>query len=282
LSDDDWTVVMVRHVIEALGKTRVVIEDGKVVEVGEPLVRYCPLFAKHRGIKEITPELVRENIEFRIKDFGMCTSQRRMRMRDFLSFGVSELMGMALAKKMIDCAVVVCDGAGTVVVDDPLLVQGIGGRVSGILETDPIPEVVDAIGRDRVLDPSMGTIDQYEGVILARELGYLRVGVSVATAVDAERIRHELGSSAIIFAVHTTLVSEEDARSFFEHCDIVTACASRNVRAEASRRDIMQVGNKVPIYAVTEMGRSLLQARLEQIAVPPKGDGPEDPPVPLV
>jgi hypothetical protein len=38
----------------------------------------------------------------------------------------------------------------------------------------------------------------------------------------------------------------------------------------------------VPIYAVTEMGRSLLQARLEQISVPPKGEGPEDPPVPLV
>jgi putative methanogenesis marker protein 8 len=273
---------MVRHVIEALGKTRVVIEDGKVVEVGEPLVRYCPLFAKHRGIKEITPEVVRENIEFRIKDFGMCTSQRRMRMRDFLSFGVSEIMGMALAKKILDCAVVVCDGAGTAVVDDPLLVQGIGGRVSGITETDPIPEVVEAIGRERVLDPSKGTIDQYEGVLLARELGYLRVGVSVAKAEDAQRIRHEIGSSAVIFAVHTTLVSEEDARSFFEHCDIITACASRNVRAEASRRDVMQVGNKVPIYAVTEMGRSLLQARLEQISVPPKGEGPEDPPVPLV
>ena len=90
---------MARHVIEALGKTRVVVEDGKVVEVGEPMVRYCPLFAKHRGIIEITPDVVRENIEFRIKDFGMCTAHRRMRMRDFLSFGVSELLGMALSKK---------------------------------------------------------------------------------------------------------------------------------------------------------------------------------------
>ena len=39
-----------RHVIEAMGKTKVVIEDGKVVSVGKPAVIYCPLFMKHRGI----------------------------------------------------------------------------------------------------------------------------------------------------------------------------------------------------------------------------------------
>jgi putative methanogenesis marker protein 8 len=273
---------MARHVLEALGKTRVVVENGKVVEVGEPVVRYCPLFAKHRGIDEITPDVVRDNIEFRIKDFGMCTAHRRMRMRDFLSFGVSELLGMALSKKMLDCAVLVCEGAGTVVVEDPELVQGIGGRVSGILETDPIPEVMDAIGREKVLDPISARIDQYEGVQLARALGYVRVGVSVATAWDAERIRHELGSSALIFAVHTTLVSEEEARSFFDHCDIVTACASRNVRAEASKREVMKVGNKVPIYAVTEAGKALLRTRLEQIGATDRSEGREDPPVPLV
>ena len=50
---------MARHVLEALGKTRVVVEDGKVVEVGEPVVRYCPLFAKHRGINEITTDVVK-------------------------------------------------------------------------------------------------------------------------------------------------------------------------------------------------------------------------------
>jgi hypothetical protein len=66
---------MSRHVIEALGKTRVVIEDGKVIEVGEPMVKYCPLFYKHRGIEEITPEIVRKNVEFRIKDFGMCSPE---------------------------------------------------------------------------------------------------------------------------------------------------------------------------------------------------------------
>jgi len=44
-----------RHIIEALGKAKVIIEDGKVIYVGEPEVTYCPLFAKQRGIKGGTP-----------------------------------------------------------------------------------------------------------------------------------------------------------------------------------------------------------------------------------
>ena len=80
------------HVIEALGKTRVIIRNGIVVEVGEPKIDYCPIFDKYRGIKKLTRENVKENIEFRIKDFGMCTENRTLRMRDFLSFGVSETL----------------------------------------------------------------------------------------------------------------------------------------------------------------------------------------------
>ena len=42
--------LMGRHVMEALGKSRVVMEDVKVVSVSEPKVKYCPLFKKYRGI----------------------------------------------------------------------------------------------------------------------------------------------------------------------------------------------------------------------------------------
>ena len=113
------------------GHGRVVVEDGKVVDVSEPRVEFCPLFSKHRGIEKLTKENVRQNVEFRIKDFGMFTERREMRMKDFLSFGVSELMSMCVSKGMLDCAVIVCDGAGTAIVDDPELIQGIGGRISG-------------------------------------------------------------------------------------------------------------------------------------------------------
>ena len=43
------------HIMEMVGKTRVVVKDGKVVEVGEPEVEWCPLFAKLRGVQDITP-----------------------------------------------------------------------------------------------------------------------------------------------------------------------------------------------------------------------------------
>ena len=50
------------HIMEMVGKTRVVVKDGKVVEVGEPEVEWCPLFAKLRGVQNITPEEVKKNM----------------------------------------------------------------------------------------------------------------------------------------------------------------------------------------------------------------------------
>ncbi len=272
---------MDRHVIEALGKTRVVIRDGKVVEVGVPEVEYCPLFAKVRNIHVITPDVVRENVEFRIKDFGMCTSNRQLRMRDFLSFGVSELMGMAVSKGMLDCAVIVCEGAGTVVVSEPDLIQGIGGRVSGLVETTPIPEIIDAIGRDMVLDARSAKIDQFAGTMLAFVRGFKRVGVSVATASDARRIREEFGQRVAIFAVHTSGRTAGEAEEFFDTCDIVTACASSAVRSRAKERALLQVGNKVPVYAASLWGEQLLKTRLEMMGRP-NVTSPEEPPRPLI
>jgi putative methanogenesis marker protein 8 len=272
---------MDRHVMEALGKARVVIKDGKVVEVSMPEVEYCPLFAKVRNIHHLTPETVKENIEFRIKDFGMCTPKRQLRMKDYLSFGVSELLGMAVSKGLLDAAVIVCEGAGTVVVSDPELIQGIGGRVSGIIETSPIPEIIKAIGKENVLDPQQARINQMDGVRLAFVRGYKRVGVSVASGADARRIREEFGQRVAIFAVHTSGRGKEDAETFFDNCDIVTACASSTVREKAKERALLQVGNKVPIYAASLWGEMLLKTRLEQIKHP-NVTSPEDPPRPLI
>ena len=72
--------------------SKVTIEDGKVINVTEPKVKYCPLFKKHRGIDELNCESVRKNAEFRIERFGMCNDNRDTRMKDFLSFGVSEML----------------------------------------------------------------------------------------------------------------------------------------------------------------------------------------------
>ena len=100
---------MTRHVMEMLGMSKVTIEDGKVIDVTEPKVKYCPLFKKHRGIDELNCESVRKNAEFRIERFGMCNDNRDTRMKDFLSFGVSEMLSLALTEHLIDAAVIAAD-----------------------------------------------------------------------------------------------------------------------------------------------------------------------------
>ncbi|MFA5311806.1 MAG: methanogenesis marker 8 protein [Methanomassiliicoccales archaeon] len=272
---------MGRHVIEALGKTRVVIEDGKVIEVGEPQIKYCPLFAKKQGIEEITPEIVRENVEFRIRDFGMCTPERQLRMKDFLSFGVSELIGTAISTDMLDCAVIVCEGAGTVVVTDPELVQGIGGRVSGLVSTTLMPEIIDKLGHDRVLSTEECVIDQVKGTKLAQDLGYCRIGVTICFAEDATRIRQSFGQTVALFAVHTTGRTSEEAEEIFRQCDIVTGCASKTIRTVARSKALFQVGSKVPVYAASLWGKMLLEKRLEMTKIK-NVTSPEEPPRPLI
>ena len=119
---------MSEHIIEALGLSKVTIKDGKVVDVTEPEITYCPLFDHHKGIKKLTKEEIAKNMQFRIDDFGMCTPQRVLRMKDFLNFGISEIMSTLLEKNEIDSVVMVLEGCGTLIVNEPELVQGIGGK----------------------------------------------------------------------------------------------------------------------------------------------------------
>ena len=271
---------MTRHVMEALGKARVVIEDGKVVEIGEPKVKYCPLFKKYRNIDEFNDVTIRENMEYRIAHFGMCTSSREIRMNDFLSFGISELLSMAIAKKMINAAVIAADGTGTCVLDDPEVVQGLGGRISGIVETEPIPEVIDGIGRERILEPETTEIDQFAGVSKAFSMRYGKVGVTITNADDAVAIRDAFGGNVMILAVHTTGTSFEDAERLFDSCDVITACASEAIRDVAQRRALLQAGTKVPVYASSEIGKEIILAKLNELGKAPS-TSEDDRPRPL-
>ena len=144
-----------RHVMEALGKTRVVVENGKVIEVNEPMTEYCPIFDKVRGIKKFTSQSAKENIEFRIKDFGLFTKDRAIEMEIFVGFGASETFMTGLRRGLIDTSVTACDGAGTVITSNPKLAQGMGSRISGLVETTPIPKLIERIQEvgGIVLDP---------------------------------------------------------------------------------------------------------------------------------
>jgi len=260
---------MDEHVMEAMGRAKIIIRDGKVVKVEEPLIDYCPLFHKYRRIEKLTPQVIKENMEFRIDDFGMCTSERKMKMADFLSFGISETLGTLLDENIIDCAVIVCEGCGTVIVEDPELVQGIGGRISGIISTSPINEVINILGIDKVLNPENAQINQVNGVIKAISDGYTKIGVTVASAEDARKIR-EIESEnkdvkIYIFTVHTTGLSSEDAKALFEDADVITACASLQIRKIAEIKDVFSVGASIPIYAASEDGKKFLKMRIEKI-----------------
>lgn len=277
---------MSKHIIEALGLSRITIENGKVVDVTEPQVEYCPLFHHHRGIEKLTKEVIGENIQFRIDDFGMCTPERQLRMKDFLSFGISEIMCTLLEKNEIDCVVMVLEGCGTVIVTEPELVQGIGGRVSGLVETSPIPELVPEIGEENVLNRETAEINQVEGIKLAISQGYKNIAVTIAVASDAEKIkeikREYPDINIYVFVVHTSKRTPEEARALFDVCDVATGCASKYMREIGYKESLKIVGQSIPIFSKTEDGKRFLELRLEKISgEKPKKDKP-DLPYPLI
>ena len=277
---------MSEHIIEALGLSQITIKDGKVVDVTEPEVEYCPLFDHHRGIKKLTKEVIAENIQFRIDDFGMCTSKRQLRMKDFLSFGISEIMCTLLDEGEIDCVVMVLEGCGTVIVTEPELVQGIGGRVSGLVKTSPIPELVPEIGEDNIVNTKTAEINQIEGIKNAINQGCKNIAVTVALASDIDginRLKAENPDVNIyVFVVHTSKRSAEDARKLFDGCDVATGCASKNMREIGYGESFKTVGQSIPIFAKTEDGKRFLEMRLDKIGgEKPKKDNP-DLPYPLI
>ena len=277
---------MSEHIIEALGVSRITIEDGKVIDVTEPKVEYCPLFDHHRGIKKLTKEVIAKNIQFRIDDFGMCTAERQLRMKDFLSFGISEIMCTLLDENEIDSVVMVLEGCGTLIVTEPELVQGIGGRVSGLVKTSPIPELIAEMGEDNIVNPETAEINQIKGLELAISKGYKNIAVTIALASDIdeiERLKSENPDVNIyVFVVHTSKRTPEEARKLFDGCDVATACASKHIREIGEKESIRTVGQSIPIYAHTDNGKKFLEMRLEKIGgEKPKKENP-DLPYPLI
>ena len=272
-----------RHVYEVLGMSRVVIVDGEVVEVSEPEINYCPLFKKLCGMESISKEKIRENIEFRIKDFGFCTENRVVRAKDYVTFGVSEILSTALANGEIDAAVIAADGCGTAVITEPALLQGLCGRISGLVETSPLQVVLDAVGRDNVLDPETVPLDMVKGAELADSKGYQKFSVTVAKPEDAAALRQKYGDRVIIVGVHTSHVTHDGARKMFDNCDMITACASGPMRREAElRQDVLVAGNKVQIYGVTKTGKNLVLDKLTSIGRKPYDGEAKDEPRPLI
>ena len=262
-----------RHVIETLGKVRVVIENGEITEVGESEMKYCPMFHAMHKVDELDEEFITKNINFRIKDFGMCTPERVIEMDDLVTVGISEILKTNMEKGNIDCVVGACDGAGTLIMTDPRVVQGVGGRVSGLVSTTPIPEVIEKLKQKGsiILNPETAELNQLEGLKIALDEGYKNIAITILPSPMVEEIRKypvDDDVNVYIFVAHTTGTSPEEAEMLFENADIVTACASKAISEYADANEPYYYGVKVPIFCASEDGRRFLDIRLEHIGKP--------------
>ncbi len=256
------------HVMELFGRTRVVVKDGKVVDVGEPAAQWCPVFSKTAGVSKLTAHEAKKNMEYRIRELGMFTPQRRFDYGVFVNFGASEIMMTALRRRLLDTTVTVCDGAGTVISADPELVQGMGALMSGLIETEPIPEIIAGIETRKgvVLDKEKARIDQVMGLEKACELGYRNIAVSIVDPQDAPRLRaieKEREINLILIGAHLSGLKCRNAGEFIESLDIVTGCASRTVRDLI--KPVLQMGTSVPMFAMTQKGKELLCERAKEV-----------------
>ena len=257
-----------RHVIEALGKAEVVIENGKITYIGEPVVDYCSIFDNGQHNGDLTKEFIKSNIEKRIDEFGMCTPQRSIDVEDTMSFGTSETLKTNMINGNVDCVVGACEGVGTLLIDDAELVQGVGGRVSALISTTPIDEVIDKVGRKNVLNPETAELNPLNGLEMAIERGYKNIAITIIPTEMVKDLRQYPKPEDVniyIFVAHTTNVSKKEAEMLFDYADVISGCSSINIRETAEERKPYYAGKKVPLYAVTENGRKLLNERLEYI-----------------
>lgn len=255
------------HILEAIGRCRVVIRNGEVIEVGEARITSCPLTKKFaHPLSVLDKESVKANIEHRIKAWGMCTPRREVSdTREFVGFGASELLSFGLSASLLDAVVLSCDGAGTVIVTKPALVQGIGGRMSGLVRTVPYGDVIRRIEENGgiVIDKAHAGLDQTAGVAKAYEMGYKKVAVTVAIPAEAKKIRDRY-PDAIIFGVHVTGLNREEAEMLVSAADLVTSCASGTIREVAGKKALLQAGVAVPIFATTKKGKDLIIEKIRQ------------------
>ena len=257
-----------RHVIEALGKAEVVIENGKITYIGEPVVDYCSIFDNGQHNGDLTKEFIKSTIEKRIGEFGMCTPQRSIDVEDTMSFGTSETLKTNMIKGNVDCVVGACEGVGTLLIDDADLVQGVGGRVAALISTTPIDEVMDKVGRENILNPETAELNPLKGLEMAIERGYKNIAITIIPTEMVRDLRQYPKPDDVkifIFVAHTTNVSKNEAEMLFDYADVISGCSSINIRETAEERKPYYAGKKVPLYAVTENGKKLLNERLEYI-----------------
>ena len=139
---------MSEHLLE-MAKALVRVKDGKVEVLAEPQVRCCPLRRNLYGIQEESRETVQRVLEGHMQELGMYGPERVLELQKMpVSFGASEILADAMKEGLVDAAVLVCEGAGTVVATRPEVLQAIGAHMTGLVKTEPIKEIQNGLGEE--------------------------------------------------------------------------------------------------------------------------------------
>ncbi|MHA1380297.1 MAG: methanogenesis marker 8 protein [Candidatus Helarchaeota archaeon] len=257
------------HIWE-VAKARVIVRNRRVILVeNDPLVKYCPLHEFMGGTKFHTKETVKKHLERKIKYiFHLCSPNRTLSVKfDGVGYGASETFSSGIKEGLIDCVVEPCDGAGTILTNDPDVVQGIGIAMNALISTTPIPEIISRLKElgVTIVDPKSATLDQYTGVKKAFELGYKNVGVTIdgpnaKTITEIRKLQKDYNAKAIVCGMHTTGITE-DLIPFIIKFDLAHGCGSKVMRNLVSKKARKTYGKNIPVYAFSEEGQKLLDLR---------------------
>lgn len=246
----------------------VTVSGGKVIGVSDPALTYCPLanslYKNFRTLdtldKRAFKNSVRDAVEEKISQFGFFTEDRKIHQEDIsIPYGASEMLMYALRKRQIEAAVIVCDGAGTVISSNPEIIQGIGARMNGLFFTTPFRSLVKRLEQNNCIVIPGGKIDQIDGVKRAIQLGYGNIAVTVngfsgenlSEMRELERM-HDV--SITIIVVCTTGTGKERILEIKKYADLVWSCGSEDIRKSIGREAILQMSTIIPVFVLTRKG----------------------------
>lgn len=247
------------HITRALGSI-VVVSNGKVIDVDTSgALRSCPMQLWFGSAEPAS------YIQQKIEEFGHFTCCRQTRRDDIVvPYGTSEMFMMALKRGIVDCAITVSDGAGSIITADPSVVQGVGARMNGVFYTTPIKEVIEKYRKLGCIVFDDGRIDQVRAVRTAASAGYRRIAVTVnafyGESYQAIReIEEDLGIDIVLAAICSTGVSKARAQELTDFADIGWSCASLHVR-KLGRSAILQLTYGIPVFVYSRKGLELVAA----------------------
>jgi len=238
--------------------------------LSEPRIHNCPLHESLYGFKVMDKEAVKKTVEFKMQTYGFCCQHRAFNETPVVAYGASEIIETCMEAKLLDCAVVVCEGAGTVMTSNPSLVQGIGAHLTGIIKTSPIKRIVQHIKTNKgtILDSRTAKIDQARGFEKAAEMGFRKIAVTVAGfqaehITEIRRLEKKLGVEATLFSICNTCTAQKSMKHV-ANADIVTASASRIIREQIGPKALMQLGVTIPVFALTKRGKQTMLTYLSR------------------